>query len=53
LNYKVNSKGQILIQSKDEIRSETGRSPDEADALMLAFLDPLEAPARKKGGLVF
>jgi hypothetical protein len=53
LKYKVNSKGQILIQSKDEIRSETGRSPDEADALMLAFLDPLEAPARKKGGLVF
>lgn len=33
----MDSKGKIKIQSKDELRSILGRSPDSADALLLAF----------------
>lgn len=33
----MDSKGKIKIQAKDEIRSMLGRSPDRADALLLAF----------------
>lgn len=35
-NYKYRS-GKIQIQEKEEIKKELGRSPDKADALMLAF----------------
>lgn len=34
----MDSKGKIKIQAKDEIRSILGRSPDSADALLLAFV---------------
>ena len=34
--YKVNSKGQIQIVSKDTIKQTLGRSPDKADAVMMA-----------------
>ena len=33
----MDSKGKIKIQAKDEIRGLIGRSPDRADALLLAF----------------
>lgn len=37
-SYKImDSRGKIKIQAKDEIRSLLGRSPDSADALLLAF----------------
>lgn len=37
-SYKImDSKGKIKIQAKDEIRQLLGRSPDHADALLLAF----------------
>lgn len=37
-SYKImDSKGKIKIQAKEEIRSLLGRSPDGADALLLAF----------------
>lgn len=36
--YKImDSKGKIKIQPKDEVREKLGRSPDSADALLLAF----------------
>lgn len=36
--YKImDSKGKVKIQAKDEIRQILGRSPDRADALLLAF----------------
>ncbi len=35
--WDLNSKGQIQIESKDDIRDRTGRSPDNADALLLAY----------------
>jgi hypothetical protein len=33
----MDSQGKIKIQAKDELRSKLGRSPDSADALLLAF----------------
>lgn len=38
--------GRITIQKKDEIRERLGRSPDGADALLLAFYTP---PAARNG----
>jgi hypothetical protein len=39
--YTENTAGQIEIESKDEIRKrQHGRSPDHADALLLAFYKP-------------
>jgi hypothetical protein len=37
LKYKTNSRGQIVIESKDEMRKRGLPSPDDADAVMLAF----------------
>lgn len=36
----MDSKGKIKIEAKDEVRKRLGRSPDSADALLLAFVDP-------------
>lgn len=36
----------IVIESKDEIRKRTGRSPDNADALLLAFATGVAQPTR-------
>ena len=38
LRYTFNSLGQVLIESKEEMRRRGVPSPDKADALMLAFL---------------
>ena len=39
--YSVNSRGQLMIERKDEFKKRIGRSPDFADALSLAFIgDP-------------
>ncbi len=37
IKYKFTSKGQIQIESKDEMKRRGVHSPDRADALMLAF----------------
>ena len=39
LRYRFNSRGKMLMESKEDIRSRGRPSPDKADALMLAFLD--------------
>jgi phage terminase large subunit len=36
IKYKYDSKGRWVIESKDEYRARTGRSPDSADSLALA-----------------
>lgn len=36
-HYSYTSKGQVKIESKDEIRKRLGRSPDLADALALSY----------------
>lgn len=35
--WRVNPRGQIQIEEKDETRKRLGRSPDDGDALLLAF----------------
>ena len=45
LRYSYDSQGRILVESKDSMRQRGLPSPDKADALMLAFLEP---PARVK-----
>lgn len=37
--YHLTSRGLIQIESKDEVRKRIGRSPDDADALLLAFYE--------------
>ncbi len=41
LRYKINSRGQILIESKDEMRKRGLPSPDRADAMAMAFAESL------------
>lgn len=36
--------GRVKIEPKDDTRKRLGRSPDDADALLLAFYDPPEPP---------
>lgn len=40
IRYKPNSRGQTTIESKDEARKRGVRSPDRAEAVMLAFASP-------------
>lgn len=35
--WDLDTKGRILVEPKDKIRDRTGRSPDNADALLLAY----------------
>jgi len=40
---KPNSRGQLKAESKDEMKTRVGHSPDRADSLCLAFATPSEA----------
>jgi len=42
--YKYNSAGQLLIESKQDMRKRGVPSPDEADAVALCFSEPDGAP---------
>ena len=44
LRYSYDSQGRVLIESKDSMRQRGLPSPDKADALMLAFLEPPRKP---------
>lgn len=37
IKYKITSKGQIKVESKDDMKKRIKRSPDRADAVVLAF----------------
>ena len=39
LRYRYDSRGRLLMESKQNLRRRGAASPDKADALMLAFLD--------------
>lgn len=43
VKYRINSRGQVEVESKDEIKKRLGRSPDRGDAVVLAF-----APSTKQ-----
>jgi hypothetical protein len=40
MRYSYDSLGRVIMESKDEMRSRGLPSPDRADALMLAFVEP-------------
>lgn len=44
IKYKLNSRGQILIESKEDMKKRGLSSPDKGDALMLAFAKVPEDP---------
>ena len=37
VKYKIDARGAIQIESKDDMRKRLGHSPDLADAVVLAF----------------
>ena len=37
VRYKINSRGQMQIESKEDMKKRLGKSPDRADAVVLAF----------------
>ena len=44
LRYRHNARGQVVIESKEEARKRGVRSPDRAEALMLAFAPKVSVP---------
>lgn len=40
--YKINSKGQFCIESKEDYKKREGESPDHADAALLCFFKPTD-----------
>lgn len=57
--FEINSSGKIKIESKDEVRKRIGRSTDDADALILSFVQTaapaavIHAPAGAHARTVF
>ncbi|MDI6840444.1 MAG: hypothetical protein QMD71_06335 [bacterium] len=54
IKYKINSRGQIQVESKDDMKKRGLPSPDRADALMLAFakqneVKPIKLRAKSVG----
>lgn len=41
--WEITAKGRIKVEPKDDIIKRTGRSPDNADALLLAYFTPTDA----------
>jgi len=48
VGYRYNSSGQLLLESKQDLRKRGVPSPDEADAVALTFADPSGFPRSKK-----
>lgn len=47
IKYKVTSRGQILIESKEDMKKRGLPSPDRADTLMLVFATPKPVPMKR------
>lgn len=47
-DYKESSSGRILLESKENIKKQYGKSPDIFDAVMLTFAYPVRNPALTK-----
>lgn len=51
--WALDTRGRVKVESKDDVRKRLGRSPDDADALLLAYHAPMKVtavvkPARDK-----
>jgi hypothetical protein len=51
IRYKFSSRGQMLIESKEEMKAKGMKSPDRADALALAFMARTTRGAANLGSL--
>lgn len=49
IKYTTTSRGQILVEKKDDMKRRFGHSPDDADAVVLAFKPPRK-PLESWGG---
>lgn len=47
--WELDSKGRIIVEPKDRIRDRTGKSPDHADALLLAYYSGVKPRLRILG----
>lgn len=47
--WELDTKGRIIIEPKDKIRDRTGKSPDHADALLLAYYSGVKPRIRILG----
>lgn len=51
VQYKITSRGQLEVERKEDMKKRLGRSPDRADAVVLAFAqtvgEPLDERTRK------
>ena len=43
--YEYDVKGRVKIEKKEDLIARIGRSPDQADALLLAYAVPVDAQA--------
>lgn len=50
--YKTNNRGQIVIESKDDMKARGRQSPDRGDAICLAEYDPPSLRPRRRGGII-
>lgn len=50
-SYERNSKGDLIIESKDKIKNKLGRSPDYADAVSMAISSIIEQDRLRANGL--
>ncbi|MBR0315966.1 MAG: hypothetical protein IJQ99_03795 [Synergistaceae bacterium] len=53
VKYKIDSRGAIQIESKEEMKKRLGRSPDRADAVVLAFAQNFHESFVFSGGKTF
>lgn len=42
VKYRINSRGQIQIEAKEDIKKRTGMSPDRAEGVLYAFAEPFK-----------
>jgi len=49
--YKIDSHGRRVVEPRKDIKKRLGRSPDDADAVILAFAPPIEEEL--EGGFLF
>lgn len=50
--WSKTSNGRIKVEAKEDVKKRLGRSPDNADALMLAFYEPPEEKRRPRMGVL-
>lgn len=52
VRYKINSRGQVQIESKEDMKKRLGKSPDRADAVVLAFAPGVPETRVLTGGVL-